>query len=41
MYTIKQTDIFASWLVDLRNAQAKAAILRRLVRAQGGTTWEM
>ena len=36
MYTIRQTDTFAAWLTALRNVQAKAAILRRLVRAQGG-----
>lgn len=36
MYTIRQTDTFALWLAKLRDMQAKAAILRRLVRAQGG-----
>ncbi|MEO5332191.1 MAG: type II toxin-antitoxin system RelE/ParE family toxin [Magnetococcus sp. YQC-5] len=36
MYTIRQTDNFSLWLAGLRNSQAKAAILRRLVRAQGG-----
>lgn len=36
MYTIHQTDIFAHWLAELQNVQAKAAILRRLVRAQCG-----
>ena len=36
MFTIQQTDTFAHWLAVLRNIQAKAAILRRLIRAQGG-----
>jgi putative addiction module killer protein len=30
VYQIQQTDAFARWLVDLRNARAKARILARL-----------
>lgn len=41
MYTIRQTDTFALWFTGLRNMQAKAAILRRLVRAQGGNLGEV
>ncbi|MBF0157538.1 MAG: type II toxin-antitoxin system RelE/ParE family toxin [Magnetococcales bacterium] len=36
MFAIRQTDTFSSWLASLRDARGKAAILRRLVRAQGG-----
>jgi len=36
MYTIQQTDTFARWLSNLRDAQAKVAILRRLTRAHSG-----
>ena len=30
MYQIQQTDAFARWLIDLRDARAKARILARL-----------
>ena len=36
MYVIQQTDTFANWLANLRNAVAKAAILRRWNKVHEG-----
>jgi putative addiction module killer protein len=51
VYQIRQTDTFARWLVDLRDARAKARILARLdsmrlgnlgdTRSIGGSVSEM
>lgn len=35
-YSVRQTEEFAAWLKGLRNAQAQAAIVRRLDRAAHG-----
>ena len=36
MYMIKQTEIFSKWLLKLKDAKAKVAILRRIQRVQDG-----
>ena len=36
MYQIQQTDVFATWLSDLRDVRAKARILARLDSARLG-----
>lgn len=35
-YRFKRTDIFAEWLVSLKNAMAKALIIKRIERAKNG-----
>ena len=36
MYQLRQTDVFAKWIVGLRDVQAKARILARLESARLG-----
>ena len=36
MYQVRQTDVFASWLVGLRDVRAQARILARLESARRG-----
>ena len=35
-YIVEQTEPFAKWHSSLRDLRAKAAIIRRIVRAEGG-----
>jgi len=36
MYTVKQTNTFSKWLSKLKDAQGKAAVLRRVGRMKAG-----
>lgn len=36
MFDVRQTDVFAEWLIGLRDAKAKARIIARIVSARLG-----
>jgi putative addiction module killer protein len=36
MLKFRETEVFSKWLADLRDARARAHIMRRLVRANAG-----